>query len=196
MGKNHIVLDLDESLIFSDEMTVEHQKRMHRRPDYDIVDLQGYLRPFLKQFLTYVTDSFQSVGVWTAGTADYAESIIQQAFDNQGIPRPSFVFSAKDCQARMENISGNRYVKSKYKPLEKLWEKYKDLKPHNTLILDDRTDTARANTDNLMLIPSFSVYAPCSLNDDYLLRFIEYSEEVNLPCVDDVRRLDKTTWWL
>lgn len=194
--RNHLILDLDETLLHSDDMSAADVRRMGRPPDYDLGDLRGYFRPHLREFLRYAFDNFASVGVWTAGTPDYAESIVSEVFDAQGLPRPAFVMNSRDCVARMENVGGQRYAKLKYKPLNKVWRRGPLHRASNTLILDDRTDTAWENAENLMLIPSFSVRSPLAPRDPFLRRFVQFSKQHNLPSVPDVRRVDKTQWWL
>jgi hypothetical protein len=195
MGRNHLILDLDETLVHSDEMTAEDIERMGREPDYRLDDMVGYYRPYLKQFLKYAFGAFKSVGVWTAGSPDYAESIVDLVFTQQGFPQPAFVLTSEDCVPRMENIGWHRYSKLKYKPLCKVWQMpgYSEC---NTVILDDRTDTAFQNTQNLILIPAFSVRSPQGPDDDYLKRFIAFSKAADIPNAPDVCKVDKTRWWL
>lgn len=193
---NHLVLDLDETLVHSEVVGAAERQRMGRAADYDIGDMQGFYRPGLKRFLAWAFDTFASVGVWTAGSADYADSIVDVVFTQQGLPRPEFVLSADDCVARLENIAWHRYAKTQYKPLAKLWKRYPALNERNTLVLDDRTDTACENTPNLLLVPAFALYAPHATRDDYLYKLERWIERSGLATRSDVRTLDKSTWWL
>jgi len=192
----HLVLDLDETLVHSDEMRASDERRMRRAPDYDLGDMQGYYRPGLRAFLAWAFRTFESVGVWTAGSGDYAESIIDVVFKQQKLPLPKYVLSADDCEPKLENIGWHRYTRLQYKPLKKLWALCPELNAANTLVLDDRTDTACENTSNLLLIPAFSVRAPDAIGDDYLLRLQNFIKHNSVAELSDVRDIDKSTWWI
>ena len=189
MAKRHtIVLDLDETLLHSDEAP-EALANFDRPPDYHVpnTSMVGWLRPHLKAFLEYLFDNFDVI-VWTAGSKEYADVVVPAAFREHGLPMPRRILSADDCGSRLENVGWQRYEKGRYKPLPKLWKR--GLSHKNTLIIDDRADTASDNIENLILMPEFV------RDDDYLLKLKRWLQRENVAKRSNLSLLDKTTWWL
>jgi RNA polymerase II subunit A small phosphatase-like protein len=198
--RNTLVLDLDETLVHSSEadaLRPTEQSRMGRKPDYDLGDMRGYFRPHLQSFLRWAFDNF-NVGVWTAGSPEYANDIVRVVFEPLGL-KPIFVLNSRNCVPRLENVSGKEYAKLQCKPLAKVWSgevpAARDLTPSNTLAIDDRADTALENLDNLLLIPAFSVNVPRAQRDDFLVKLQRFLTSSGLTTAHDVRKVDKTGWW-
>jgi len=190
MSRRHtLVLDLDETLLHSDDATEEALAAFDRKPDYRVpgTSMVGWLRPHLKEFLEYAFDNFDVI-VWTAGSKEYADVVVPEAFRRHGVPMPRRVLSADDCVPRLENTGWYCYEKARYKPLPKLWQR--GLSHKNTLIVDDRADTASDNIANLILMPAF-------LRDDDRLRQLQrWLERNDVPRRKNLATLDKTRWWL
>lgn len=182
-----LVLDLDETLLHTDQATQETLQRFKRQPDYRVSGMVGWLRPHSKEFLRWAFKNFNII-VWTAGSREYAEVVVPELFTKQGLPMPQKVLAAENCVPRLENTGWYSYAKCRYKPLPKLWKR--GLNHRNTLIIDDRSDTASDNMENLLLIPTFE------RDDQYLRKLKDWLEANSAATLGDLSKLDKTTWWL
>lgn len=74
----HLILDIDETLVTTLELTKENLKlakryRHHINKEFDIVIIE---RTGLQAFLTFCFKHYK-VSIWTAGTARYGEIVIQ-----------------------------------------------------------------------------------------------------------------------
>lgn len=207
-----IVLDLDETLVHSNE-NVSELNSLNIMRDPKLLDLRGrtyelsmddvvykkgqgiktemwgITRPHVKDFLIFCFSYFKVVAVWSAGKKKYVEDIVDYLF--RDIKRPHVVYSRDDCEKTTDNIL--------IKPIEKmikqeLLTKYMSLE--NTFIIDDRTSVFETpNPDNGIQIPA---YAPDfnirSLRTDdislkQLMTWLLRPEVVNAL---DVRDLDKS----
>ena len=86
--KKLLILDLDETLIHATETKLE------REPDFTVGQYFVYRRPFLAEFLRFCFVNF-TVAVWTTGTKNYAESIVENIFA-EGMT-PAFLWSRERC---------------------------------------------------------------------------------------------------
>ncbi len=154
--KTVLVLDLDETLIH----TVPKGTLLSRTgtPHYYLWDGSiGFIRPGLKEFLNYVQRSFTHVGIWTAADARYASYIVEHVLKPLGF-RPKFILAAHHCE-----IVPYNGVFIRIKPLRTLWSRaeysWLGATPDNTVVVDDRPETASANSGNLFQIPQFSLFS-------------------------------------
>lgn len=156
------LLDLDSTMISTkDEETVlDHTEKDLKNNEYynipinngdrgeGIFELPGVFRPGYKKFLKYIFNTFEYIGVWSAGEYGYVHRLCDllcrdtREFD--------IIFTRNDC-TKGEN--GDTI-----KPLEKLIKKaswLEGISLKNTLILDDKTHTFEANLNNGVLIPEW-----------------------------------------
>jgi TFIIF-interacting CTD phosphatase-like protein len=83
-GKNKLlILDLDETLIYSTETTLV------REPDFLVKPYFVYKRPNLDNFLTTCFDWFD-VAVWTSSGAEYVALIVSAIFPDPNLLKPTF----------------------------------------------------------------------------------------------------------
>jgi RNA polymerase II subunit A small phosphatase-like protein len=169
-----VVLDLDETLIYSTEAPLE------RPADFRAGKFHVYCRPGLSGFLTRCLDWFW-VGVWTSSSSGYAETVVNQIF-----PKPSeldFVWARDRCVRR---FSAERQHYFWIKDLAKL-KKHHPLE--KILIVDDTSTKLMRNYGNHILIRQWIG----DLADRELAAILEYLEE--LGPMSNVRTLEKRGWW-
>jgi len=170
----YILLDLDLSLIFSNELAkFKPSEKMklfkYRQMDNSYITFE---RPHLQEFLDYIFKNFR-VAVWTAASKEYAKFII----DNFILIKPGrkldFVFYSYHCN--LSTTSGNGL-----KGLNMLWEKFK-LKGYNksnTIIIDDNHDVKKIQIDNCYHIHEFNYNKKDSENDKELLELMHILKKV------------------
>lgn len=147
----HIVLDLDETLIYT-----QMHKPSATKCDFKftIAGSTYYVskRPGLDNFLNFVFGHFESVSVWTAATEEYAKIIMQHIFTNE--QRNSLLF----IKTRADNHISLLYPL--YKPLLVLFKDNKakaiKMRASNTIMIDDREEVMSANYGNGFLVPPYN----------------------------------------
>ncbi len=88
-----VIFDLDETLIHS------RQDRLEREPDFVIDRLAVYFRPFAQDLIDAVWRKFE-VGIWSAGSPLYVDTIVQTIFP--AAVKPLFVWNRDHCTKRFE----------------------------------------------------------------------------------------------
>ena len=129
--KMHIVLDLDATLVHSFIQKAAEKnyrdiynfldKNKEKNPEcvkditsriktFHLSDGNGensfgwtILRPGIYEFLDFAFRFFRKVSIWTAGTADYAELIVDNIFEAP-FPKPEIVYSRDDCVKKHPTI--------------------------------------------------------------------------------------------
>lgn len=196
MSKSLLLLDLDETLIHSEEFprTQPSEKEFDFKVGFED-DSYWYMtkkRPFLKEFLEFAFLNFD-VGVWTASTEDYATIVLE----NIGIDKTKLkcFYTRENCGMRLDYETNSYYgVKNLQKLKKRSWSK-----PYTTkvgqmreldkvLIVDDISETAIYNRSNLILIKPFYF----DDNDTELLKLISYLEKIKDE--PNYRTIDKRGW--
>ena len=200
-----IVLDLDETLvhtyasreiIYNDmgynylDSNIQMRGRLIKLED----DLWSLKRPNTDTFLRYVMDNFRTVVVWSAGTKDYVNAIVDWIFGSIGL-YPDKVFSRDYC----DEVPVGSNKKAHVKPIIKLAGE-PDLKGKlrldNTFFIDDNTTSTSPNPSNAVTIPRFqpdqNIRSMLMENDDALLKIIYWLEGSTARKCEDVRKVDKT----
>lgn len=198
----NIILDLDETLIKTvnydsenkliKEMYVKYPQLRYRLYDFKIkssesegcIELCGIVRPYTKEFLNYCFNHFKTVSVWSAGTPEYVNNIVNIIFN--GISYPAVVFDRTKCNP--EDYT---------KPIVKVFNLVEGLSEiineKNTFFIDDREDFMSLNKKNAINIP---VYNPnlndiLNDNDDSLLKLMKWFDRYDIKYCKDVTLLDK-----
>ncbi|MCP4123064.1 MAG: hypothetical protein GY751_15030 [Bacteroidetes bacterium] len=204
-----VLLDLDKTLVKTFEGTIEQEfiDILHKR-DYEsdaIYDMEheverwtvrGMKRPFFKEFLKYLSDNFEGVCVWSAGTKDYVEMIVDMLFKD--LDKPLIVYSRDMCSVDDDN--------NYYKDLSKV---YNDpilkgrANERNTIIVDDNLFTCSHNEFNSIYISKYNpskrakredrklTRDDIKQTDDTLLIVMWYMMRPEFLWSDDVRGLEK-----
>lgn len=155
----------------------------------------GVARPGLKDFLMFCFSYFKQVIVWSAGTRDYVEAMVEALFSD--VAQPHAVFAREDC---VYDEAQGCYIK----PLETLFSLHPDVAKYaslaNTCIVDDTEATFIRNPDNAIFIPRYledsEENTPSEgamlANDQALEKLKAWYMRADVIDCRDVRRLDKS----
>lgn len=127
----NIVLDVDSTLIYN----------IGRLP---------IPRPYLEEFFLFCFANFSTVSIWTAASTGWFLNVYGTIF--QPILQKHnleffFIWTKEECN--YIKFGEQIYV---VKPLEKVWNTYREMNNKNTLIIDDSPITCALNTSNSILI--------------------------------------------
>lgn len=150
----HIVLDVDGTLI--SEVLHEDEKVCPR--------------PYLKEFLLFVFQHFDSVNIWTAASQQWWNYVYKKVIFSH-LPEGK-TFHRVWCERCIYVVDvDDGYRRYKCKPLQKYWKRKNwGMKKHNTLIVDDTPETYMQNHSNA--IPILSYYGQD--DDEELKRVINH----------------------
>ncbi len=153
--KKCIVLDLDSTLIYATKIIIENTE------EYNLSTINTsnckyyiYKRPFLKEFIEKVIESFKYVVVWSAGTYEYVHKICNELFKDYD-DKPNIIFTRDDC-----TILDGKY---RYKDLAKVAEEIKGVEYNEILILEDDIFSLEINGHNMTKY--IKRYEPSSIED-------------------------------
>lgn len=201
-GKN-LILDLDQTLIyttddsskidklkiFDDSSNMSIKQRVYMIKIFSDkrskeINMGGFERDDLQEFLSFVYDNFSFVAVWTAAEDDYGKQICHSIFRN--VPVPFVIWSRKMC----EREDGG-YIK----PLSKMvvMNKQYGLTMKNTLIIDDTEETFVKNRENALKIPAYHPeldLRSLSAKDTCLKKIMNYFSSQKFIDSQDVRMLN------
>ena len=145
---HHLVLDLDETLVHVVDQQITNFD-FHFK--LDGIALYGRIRPHCKLLIEYAFKNYASVSVWTAGTATYAYKVAKYIFTSDQLSKMAFFLTRRN----VVQVKGQPC----FKPLERLMSDPKAKKVGmtlcNTIIVDDKETTMRANPGNGIVIPAW-----------------------------------------
>ena len=206
MKEKYIVLDLDSTLVTSDEnhevfnQILENRKNdeylLHDRvhnfyyaENSTSIPMWTLLRPYIREFINFCLKYFTGVIIWSAGKSFYVHTIKSILFNNH-LYQPIMVLTWDDTTFLKR---GSTHIINK--PLAKIFEHIPTANYTNTLVVDDRIDTFSLNQYNGILIPRFEPrdIEEMTKDDTSLLLLMGWlcTREV-LNC-EDFRTLDKTS---
>jgi TFIIF-interacting CTD phosphatase-like protein len=173
MSKLKLFLDLDSSLIYSEELEYYDNKKNEKKQalfKYKDMDdeYRVFERPHLDKFLDYVFENFD-VSVWTAASKDYAIFIIKHILLKKKPNRKlNYVLFSYHCDYSDEYKKGT-------KDLEMLWDYYKikNFNKDNTRIVDDYDEVYKTQPKNCFKIKPFVFSKKYSEYDNELIKMIE-----------------------
>ena len=187
LTNKNIVLDIDQTLVISYEYLNEikdidlSDKEIASRLRIIVVSdkpMYVFIRPYCRDFLRFCFNYFDKVIVWSAGTSNYVNAVVNILFNE--ISEPDRVFARDFCEYKGNNPN---------KPLEKITKEIPSVNLSNTLILDDSAYNFINNPDNGVLIPSYSQENKC---DNQLLKFVQWLMKKTTMTSTDVRKLEKS----
>ena len=169
-----LILDLDETLIYSTESTLAGAE------DFIVDEYFVYKRPGLDKFLDFISPIYD-VAIWTSSSEDYAQEVVKNIFP-QYYPL-KFIYGRTKCTLTFL-WDQNEYIYAKN--LSKLKKKKYSLE--KILIIDDSPEKLKRNYGNHIRVEPF-----VGSNDDIeLFRLIKYLEKIKLS--ENVRIIEKRSW--
>lgn len=144
MKKPLVILDLDNTLIYSTEYKIPGLENYKKLFD----DMWTYERPYLQDFLDWLFSRYL-VAVWTAGTFEYAVKIVAEFV--LPIDRPSrriqFLYHRTDVEAANQVYGGLKHL-----------EFIRAMFPGqfgDTVIIDDHIEVKATNGNNCIRIKEY-----------------------------------------
>ncbi len=171
--KKLLVLDLDETLVFS----TEHE--LDRPADMSVVGYHVYKRPHLDAFLDFAFSNFM-VGVWTSSGKLYAEPLVAKLMPGRPI---EFIWSAMRCSLARDWETGAHSTQKRLAKLKKLGFKLDQI-----IGIDDTPSKYAKNYGNLVLVREFTG----DLSDDELSHLPHYLESLRIE--PNIRAIEKRSW--
>jgi len=169
-----LVLDLDETLLFADEIG------LGREPDFTTARYVVYRRPHVTAFLRHVAKRYE-LAVWTSSGSEYAQEVCDNVFPAD--IAPTFVWSHLSCTMRRDH-ERDEWVQAKH--LTKLRRRGYDLR--RVLVVDDSPEKHRRNYGNLVRVEPFTGDPA----DVELPRLAAYLDAI--AAAGDFRKLEKRFW--
>ena len=209
---NHtIVLDLDETLVHSDEdMKKYSELNLESNPDFKGIDMSrfyvinlvdpetgykselwGITRPHLHMFLTFCFNYFENVCVWSAGQTKYVESVVQKVC--APLKAPHLIYTYPKC------VQNDGILQ---KPLLRMISENPALKMslEHTFILDDRKSVySNCNPSNGIQIPAYMpppIASTLKEDEQSFNKLIRWFMTPEVILAEDVRMLDKSCIFL
>jgi len=151
-----IVLDMDETLVHSTE-----EGTVPEDGDFMVLGYAVRKRPYLEVFLNYLLgDPDYEVGIWTAGTHDYAHGILDNIVHDKSVF--SFIMTRENCD------------QNRNKPLFRIKDKYGyNIHAHDILIIDDKDGVTCHHHLNHLKIKEFEG----DMDDTELYELMQFLEE-------------------
>lgn len=156
----HIILDLDNTLISAIPYSSieKHHRKLPLRSHNFGNDYIVFERPGVQKLLDYLFSKF-IVSVWSAGSRDYVNFVVQRVISREGDrsrPRVPYIVLNHDHCVMSQQINS-----STPKDLRFVWGNPRlQMRPDNTLIIDDLPAVYAAQPQNTIAIPAFDVEDP------------------------------------
>jgi TFIIF-interacting CTD phosphatase-like protein len=173
--KKHIVLDLDNTLIYS-LPTDQYKPKKHRNRikkftfhnmDNDYIVFE---RPHLQQFLDYLFANY-TVSIWTAASQNYALFIIDKIIlKNKPNRKLEYILFSYHCDLSQNKTNCTKHLQMFH---NKSPFKYTT---NNTFIIDDFIEVFETQPKNCIRAHSFSFKNLSSEHDKYLLHLQKIME--------------------
>jgi TFIIF-interacting CTD phosphatase-like protein len=174
VDKKLLILDLDETLIFAEEMPLA------RNADFLVGQFFVYKRQYLQEFIKFCTGNFD-VAIWTSSTRNYAAKIVEEIFPNPN--ELAFFWSRERCTIKYDEELQETYFE---KMMSKVRKRGYDLK--KVIVVDDSPEKWRNSYGNLVRIKPFFG----EIDDNELKRLIIYLERLN--STENIRKTEKRNW--
>ena len=158
----YVVFDLDKTLVYCEnDSDGEHILNFA-----DGSSFKCAVRPGFNELLTYVKRTMRAVFVWSAGSKEYVDKVVEDLFPY----KPDMVWSVDMCEKK-KDIKDEVYPY--VKPLEKIYFHAGKIFPqswnveylyrkdspfpnmYNTVIIDDNPDIGEENRHNQILVKEY-----------------------------------------
>jgi TFIIF-interacting CTD phosphatase-like protein len=174
MDKLLIILDLDETMVFST------LSPLNRKEDFMIDQYYVYCRPHSSDLIVLCLDNFR-VAVWSSSSSAYAEAVVGHIFSSPD--KLEFIWSRDQCTQRIDPETGQLFW---LKNLKKIKRRGYDLE--RVLMIDDSPEKLQKNYGNHLLVRPFLG----DESDNELLDLKKYLTHIK--DTDNIRSLDKRGW--
>jgi hypothetical protein len=191
-------VDLDETLLYS--TFVDNARKSSKKKSFDASrgsfdyysdGIRGYHRPHARELLRFLSERFDHLYVFTAGTRAYADDMVRALFDET---KPDRVFDRSHAVQEMENTAFLEYWQKHTKLLDRLaTELSADVDLNDSILIDDLANNARGNLAQAILVPKYQ-YAASFEGDDWLERLQRYLAAK--PAGKSWSEIDKSVWFL
>jgi len=150
MKYENVILDLDSTLIWSTRELIKNNAN-YLPLNIDGKKIYMYIRPYLKEFLEHCFNNHKTVSLWSLGTKQYVEPVLQILFKLFKITKKfHFVKTNEDSY-----IFNNIFDTTPSKSLNKIFEEYPSFNKTNTIFIDDNLDVHDDNYDNIYQIENY-----------------------------------------
>jgi len=170
-----VILDIDRTLVHSVEnhvVRMEPGREEKWKSMFDWFDIDThitFLRPKVMEFIDWLFTERYEVGIFTAGSAEYAGQIVEGLFAGRDL---RFVFSEYDYNRCLDKYWRTKYIKF-------VAESY----PGEWIIVDDTSSVKRDNGDLCYKIKPFIV----CFDDTFELKEDTEKDDELLKCMEWIR---------
>lgn len=213
MSKLNLVVDLDETMVFSffpsDEDYKIFKKKEPTIDNYyefklnDGTQVCGLIRPHAIEFLSFCFENM-NVGFWSAGVEDYVIKIVKillSKVDKMGQKCvPSFIYYRDMCDftvtRKKKGCSEDCFDCYSYnKPLTTIYNSFPTHSAHNTLIIDDRRSYVQRNILNWIEIKPYSLGdgADSMTEVDKLFGMLKLEDNILFQAIENLKKLIKAS---
>jgi len=169
-----IALDIDRTLVDS-VLTRRVKEEWKDKFQWFIYDeYTVFLRPKVREFISFLFENKYTVGIFTAGSNNYATKIVNHLFKDYKL---HFVFSNEEYDEGFD-------MYGKLKSMEYLVYRYPEFKIEDCLLIDDSSRIKRSLGDRCYNIKKFvvcfdnaDVFNPLSESDNGLVECIEWLQK-------------------
>ena len=174
MPKQLLILDVDETLVYADE------KPLARAAAFRVGPYHVYRRPFLREFIAAVAESFD-LAVWSSASGSYVRGVVENVI---GLPNElRFVWACGRCTRRYHPETQEHYYAKNLSKLRRL-----GFQLERVVMVDDSPEKlARHYGNHIRVTPFTGDESDHELRD--LLPFLE-----SLRGAENVRRIEKRFW--
>ena len=174
MSKHLLILDIDETLVYSAESPLS------RSEDFRVGPYWVYKRPHVDEFLRNTCDWFD-LAVWTSSGSAYAAATMSRLIGN--CDPLKFLWSAERCTPTLDPETREEVRIKDFKKLKRAGYSL-----DRVLVVDDSPEKHSRNYGNLIRVkPYLGDESDVELRD--LMPFLDW-----IRMQDDVRRIEKRGW--
>ncbi len=171
-----IILDIDRTLVHAVSKYVIKEDWKDKFEWFISEPYVVFFRPQIREFIKFLFDNNYKVGLFTAGSKEYAEEIVHNLFKNYKL---EFVFSNEHYDEGFDMFG-------KLKPLEYIVYKNPHLELDDCIIVDDSSLIKNSNGDRCYKIKPFCIcyddshaFINSSEEDNELFKFMEWVKNIN-----------------
>ena len=196
-----ILLDLDHTLIHSLPISCRvAESRGEKRIVLSQHGMCTYIRPFMKSFMQSLFKNFR-VGVWTAGTTDYANQILPHLMTSSQRKQlvtflsrdrnnmRSFVDPLRGSVVAAPHIQGTMgksvYLLCQTEPFRHY------IQPTKTLLIDDLQENRMLNPHNMIHAPMYYKTSRKQTPDRFLQQLRLWTQKLSTHFPQDIRSIPK-----